>query len=197
MGEATIRLNRIGLERGHLWQTVLVTVAIVLPMALWTGLERAVGDTTEKLVPGETITLESYPVSDAKLQFLPPGSGWSAGLNLSRHRIELTRGKVSAIVQVDTAVTNLRRLLDRRVDRLTTTQPGVEASNVREYRNQINGLEGYRADLYGRNIAGTIIVVGDNGGAAATVITIAPAGRLDDSTAGADDFLSSFVLSGT
>lgn len=195
MGEATIRVNRFGLERGRLWQAVLAVVAIVVPMALWTGLERAVGDTTEKLMPGETITLQSYPVADATLQFLPPGSGWSAGLSLSQHRIELDRDKVSATVQVDTAVDSLRRLLDRRADRFTATQPGVAVTNVREYHNQVNGLEGYRADLYGRNIAGTIVVVG-SGGAAATVITIAPSGQFDDSTASADDFVSSFVLSG-
>lgn len=197
MGEATIRLNRIGLERGRLWQTVLAAVAILLPVALWTGLERAVGDATEKLVPGETVTLESYPVADAQLQFLPPGSGWSAGLSLSQHRIELFRGKVSATVQVDTAVNSLRRLLERRANRLTTTQSGVSATDIREYRNPVNGLEGYRADLYGRNIAGTIVVVGISDGSAATVITIAPSGQLDDSIAGADDFVSSFVLSGS
>ncbi|WP_026930592.1 hypothetical protein [Glycomyces tenuis] len=196
MGEATIRLNRLGLERGRVWQTVLAAVAIVLPMALWTGLERAVGDTTEKLVPGETITLHSYPVDNARLQFLPPGSGWSTGLTLAEYRIELNRGKVSATVQVDTAVASLTRLLERRADRLTATQPGIAASNVREYRNQVNGLEGYRADLYGRNIAGSIVVVGTDGGAAATVITIVPSGQLDDSAASADDFVSSFVLGG-
>lgn len=191
-----MRLNRLGLEYGRVWQAVAAAVAIVLPMALWTGLERAVGDTTEKLVPGETITLQSYPVDDARLQFLPPGGGWSTGLTLSQHRIELNRGKVSATVQVDTAVASLPTLLDRRADRLTTTQPGVAASNVREYRNPVNGLEGYRADLYGRNIAGSIVVVGTGGGAAATVITLAPSGQLDDSAAGADDFVSSFVLGG-
>ena len=197
MGEVTIRLNRVGLERGRMWQAVVAAVAIVLPMVLWLGLERAVGDTTEKLVPGETITLHSYPVADATLQFLPPGSGWSTGLTLSRHRITLDRGKVSAIVQVDTDVESLRRLLDRRAEHLTDSQPGITATGVRDYHDPINGLDGFRADLYGRNIAGSIIVVGNGEGAAATVVTLAPSGQLDDSTASADDFVSSFVLSGS
>ncbi|MCH7231826.1 hypothetical protein L0U85_13325 [Glycomyces sp. L485] len=196
MSEVAIRLNRLGLERGRMWQAVVAAVVIVLPMALWIGLERAVGDTTEKLVPGETIILQSYPVADAQLQFLPPGRGWSTGLSLSRFRITLNRDKVSATVQVDTAVDSLRRLLDRRAERLTGSQPGITATNVREYRNPVNGLDGYRADLYGRNIAGSIVVVGNSDGAAATVITLAPFGQIDDSTAGADDFVSSFVIGG-
>ncbi|GAB3659575.1 hypothetical protein GCM10028833_38340 [Glycomyces tarimensis] len=179
-----------------MWQAALAAVAIALPMALWIGFERAVGDTREQLVHGETITLESYPIDDAELQFLPPGSGWSADLTLSRYRITLDRGQVSATVQVDTGVDSLRRLLDRRVEWFTTIQPGVSAINVREYHNPINGLDGYRADLYGRNINGSIVVVGNGEGAAATVITIAPSGQLADSVAGADDFVSSFVLGG-
>ncbi|GAB3231774.1 hypothetical protein GCM10027447_27140 [Glycomyces halotolerans] len=195
MGEVTIRLNRLGLEQGRTWHAVVAAVAIVLPLALWTGLERLVGDTTEQFAPGETITLESYPVGSAHLQFLPPGGGWSAELTLSRHRINLYRGKTTANVQVDTDVDSLERLLERRADRLTATQPGIAVTNVRDYRNPVNGLEGFRADLYGRNIAGSIVVVGDDGGAAATLTLLSPTGQLADSSAGVDDFVSSFVLS--
>lgn len=196
MGEVTIRLNRLGLESGRMLQALVAAIAIALPVAVWTGAELLVGEPVEQLTPGETVTLESTPASNAQLQFLPPGSGWSSGLALSRYRIDLDRGKTSATLQVDTDVDSLRTLLDRRVERLTETSAGIAATNVREYRNQVNGLEGYRTDLYGRNIAGSIVVVGNGRGAAATLILLSPAGQLDGGAADADDFVSSFVLSG-
>ncbi|WP_199033767.1 hypothetical protein [Glycomyces salinus] len=196
MGEVTIRLNRLGLEKGRMWQALAAAIAIVLPVLAWTGAERLVGEPVEQFAPGETITLESTPAPNAQLQFLPPGDGWTTELNLSRFRINLERGKISASVQVDTDVGSLRTLLDRRAERLTTTQPGLAATNVREYRNAVNGLTGYRADLYGRSVAGSIVVVGNGDGAAATLILLSPAGQLDGGTAVADDFVSSFVLSG-
>ncbi|WP_157930493.1 hypothetical protein [Glycomyces xiaoerkulensis] len=194
MGEATIHLNRWGLERGRTGAAVAAAAAIVLPLAFWIGLERLVGDTTEQFAQGETVQLESYPVGDVHLQFLPPGPGWSSELSLSRHRITVDRGRTSATVQVDAGVDSLERLLERRAERLTAGRPGIAVTNVREYYNEVNGLEGFRADLYGRNLAGSIVVVGGGDGAAATLILLAPTGRLEDDAADADAFVSSFVL---
>ena len=196
MGEVTIRLNRLGLERGRFWQALAAAVAIVLPVAVWTGAERLAGEAVEQFAPGETITLESTPAPNAQLQFMPPGDGWTTEFNLTGYRIDLDRGETSASIQVDTDVDSLRTLLDRRAERLTSTQAGIAATNIREYRNAANGLTGYRADLYGRVIAGSIVVVGNTEGAAATLILLSPAGQIDGSTAVADGFVSSFVLSG-
>jgi hypothetical protein len=198
LGDVTVRLNRIGLERGRMWSAVLAAAAIALPMVFWVGVERVVGTAPEELRPGETITLESYPVADAFLQFTPPGDGWRSGVTLARYRVGLSRGSASVTVQVDTGVADLRRLLERRADRLTTGGPGVTAVNIRPYESPAwVGLDGYRADLYGRNVTGSIIVVGNGNGAAATLVAVTPWNRADEVSADVEAFVSSFVLGGS
>ncbi|THV38558.1 hypothetical protein [Glycomyces buryatensis] len=196
MGEVTIRLNRSGLEQGRMWQAVLAAVAILLPMAIWAGTERLIGSTTQALDPDEAISLQSFPVDSASLEFHVPGEGWTTGVGLSAQQRALSNGRTSATVEVDANVDSLRTLLDRRSDRLTSSQVGLAATNVREYENEESGLEGYRADLYGRDSAGSIVVVGNGKGAAASLIVLAPSDKLKAATAGADDFVASFKLEG-
>lgn len=196
MAEVTIRLNRLGLERGRMWQAVLAAIAIALPLVFWIGLERFLGESVQRIDPGERLYLRSYPVSGAALEFRLPGDGWtSPGIHMAEQRQNFLLGTLSASVEVDTNVASLEKLLVRRAEPIAA-QRGFAYINERPYANAASGLSGFRADIVGIDTAGTITVVGEDGGAAAILILLAPG---DDPAAPAvdpDPFIAAFELEG-
>lgn len=196
LGEVTIRLNRLGLERGRMWQAVLAAVAIALPVALWLGLERALGDSVLNIGDGDTLYLQSYPVPGARLEYELPGSGWtSPGVHFADQRQNFVLDHLRASVEVHSGVDSLRRLLDRRVQPVIG-QNGYVYNNVREYAHEGAGLSGYRADIIGIDSAGSITVVGNGKGAAATLILIAPGTDPAAPEVDPDPYVATFVLEG-
>lgn len=196
MGEVTIRLNRLGLERGRMWQAVAAAVAIALPMALWLGLERALGDSVQEIAEGETLFLQSYPVPGASLEYELPGPGWtSPGVHFADQRQNFARDHLTASVEVDSGVDSLRTLLERRAEPIAT-QNGYAYHDIRPYTDEATGLSGYRADIIGIDSAGTITVVGNDAGAAAILVLIAPASDSSDSEVDPEPYLATFALKG-
>ncbi|MCC3764285.1 hypothetical protein K3N28_14565 [Glycomyces sp. TRM65418] len=197
MGEVTIRLNRIGTERGRMWQAVVAAVAIALPLVFWIGLERSLGESVRNIDSDDPLYLRSYPVSGASLEFRLPGDGWtSSGIHMAEQRQNFARGNLSAAVEVDTNVESLENLLIRRANPIAA-QSGYAYNNERPYTNPDSGLSGYRADIVGIDTAGTITVVGEDGGAAAILVLLAPG---DDPAAAAvdpDPFIAAFELEGS
>ncbi|RRS00676.1 hypothetical protein [Glycomyces terrestris] len=196
MAEVTIRLNRLGLERGRMWQAVLAAIAIALPMALWLGLERALGDSVQNIGEGDTLFLQSYPVAGASLEYELPGSGWtSPGIHFADQRQNFVRDYLSASVEVDSGVDSLERLLDRRAEPVTA-QRGLVYNNVRPYANEDAGLAGFRADLIGVDSIGSITVVGNDKGAAAILVLIAPGADPAAEEVDPDPYIATFALEG-
>ncbi|HEX2143189.1 MAG TPA: hypothetical protein VHG10_01650 [Glycomyces sp.] len=196
MGEVTIRLNRFGLERGRTWQAVLAALAIALPLLVWIGVERALGDSVQRINPDDTLYLQSYPVSGASLEFRVPGDGWtSPGIHMAYQRQNFTRGHLSAVVEVGTNVESLKNLLVRRAEPVAA-QPGYAFNNERPYANAASGLSGFRADIVGLDTAGSITVVGIEGGAAAILILIAPGDDPSSKAVDPDPFIATFKLEG-
>jgi hypothetical protein len=196
LGDVTIRLNRFGIEHGRLWQAVVAALAIALPLVFWIGIERALGDSVEKLDPGETLYLQSYPMTGADLEFTLPGEGWtSPGLHMADQRQNFRHGGLTAAVEVDTRVESLENLLRRRAQAATADNNAV-FNNVTPYRNETAKLSGYRADVVGLDTAGSITVVGEDGGAAAILILIAPGDDPGSKTVDPDPFIDTFKLEG-
>lgn len=196
MGEVTIRLNRFGLERGRTWQAVVAAIAIALPLLLWIGIERSLGESVQRIDPDEPLYLRSYPVSGASLEFRLPGEDWiSPGIHMAEQRQNFTRGNLRAAVEVDTNVESLEKLLVRRVAPIAA-QSGYAYYNERPYTNAASGLSGYRADILGIDTAGTITVVGQDGGAAAILVLLAPGDDPTDSALDPDPFIAAFELEG-
>jgi hypothetical protein len=196
LGEVTIRLNRLGLERDRMWPAVAAAIAIALPLMFWIGIERSLGESVQRIDPDEPLYLRSYPVSGASLEFRLPGEGWtSPGVHMAEQRQNFTRGNLTAAVEVDTNVASLENLLVRRADPIAA-QSGFVYINERPYTNADSGLSGYRADIVGIDTAGTITVVGEDDGAAAILVLLAPG---DDPAAAAvdpDPFIAAFALEG-
>ncbi|MFG3341531.1 hypothetical protein [Glycomyces sp. NPDC048151] len=196
MGDVTIRLNRFGIERGRLWQAVVAAFAIALPLVFWIGIERALGDSVQEIDTGETLYLQSYPVTGASLEFTLPGSGWtSPGIHMADQRQNFRHGALTAAVEVDTHVDSLTTLLDRRADQANAGAGSVH-NNTRPYTNEASGLSGYRADIVGLDTAGSITVVGEDGGAAAILILVAPGADPSSATVDPDPFIGTFKLEG-
>lgn len=196
MGEVTISLNRLGLERGRMWQAVIAALAIALPIGVWIGLERALGDSVQNIGAGETLYLQSYPVAGASLAFELPGEGWtSPGIHFAEQRQNFTRDHLTASVEVDSGVDSLRRLIERRAEPIVA-QNGYTYNNLREYTDETSGLTGYRADILGIDTAGSITIVGNDKGAAAILVLLAPG---EDPEAGEVDpapYTAAFKLEG-
>ncbi|MDA1359988.1 hypothetical protein O1R50_10155 [Glycomyces luteolus] len=196
MGDATIRLNRFGVEQGRMWQAVVAALAIALPLAFWIGIERALGDSVQDIDKGETLYLQSYPVTGASLEFTLPGEGWtSPGIHMADQRQNFRHGALTATVEVDTHVESLENLLVRRADPITAER-GYAYNNERPYEHPATGLSGFRADIVGLDTAGSITVVGENGGAAAILILIAPGDDPSSASVDPDPFIGSFKLEG-
>lgn len=196
MAEVTIRLNKFGVERGRLWQAVVAALAIALPLAFWIGIERALGDSVQQIDPGETLYLQSYPVTGASLEFSLPGEDWtSPGIHMADQRQNFRHGGLTVAVEVDTDVESLENLLVRRVGPITAER-GYAYNNERDYKNEASGLTGYRADIVGPDTAGSITVVGEDGGAAAILILIAPGDDPTSATVDPDPFIDTFALEG-
>ncbi|THV30632.1 hypothetical protein [Glycomyces paridis] len=196
MGEVTIRLNRLGLERGRMWQAVLAALAIALPMGVWLGLERALGDSVQSITDGETLYLQSYPVAGAGLKFELPGDGWtSPGVHFADQRQNFTRDHLTASVEVDSGVDSLERLLQRRAEPIVA-QNGYTYTDLREYTDTGSGLTGYRADIIGIDTAGSITVVGNDKGAAAILVLLAPGADPRAEQVDPAPYLASFRLEG-
>jgi hypothetical protein len=196
LGEVTIRLNRLGLEQGRMWQAVVAAVAIALPMAVWLGLERSLGDSTQSIGDGETLYLQSYPVAGASLEYELPGKGWtSPGVHLADQRQNFDRDQLSASVEVDSGVDSLEALLERRVGPVVA-EPGYTYTNVRAYTSDAAGLSGFRADIIGIDTAGSITVLGNDKGAAAILVLLAPGSDPESSELDPAPFLATFRLEG-
>jgi hypothetical protein len=196
VAEVAIRLNRLGLERGRMWQAVLAAIAIALPLVLWIGLERHLGESVQRIDPDEPLYLRSYPVSAASLEFRLPGEDWtSPGIHMAEQRQNFVRGNLSAVVEVDTNVASLENLLARRADPIAAER-GFAYYNERPYENAASGLSGYRADIVGVDTAGTITVVGEDGGAAAILILLAPGDDPAAEEVDPDPFIAAFALEG-
>ncbi|GAA2261425.1 hypothetical protein GCM10009853_013130 [Glycomyces scopariae] len=196
MAEVTIRLNRLGLEHGRMWQAVLAAVAIALPVAVWLGLERALGDSVQNIGEGDTLFLQSYPVAGAGLEYELPGSGWtSPGVHFADQRQNFVLDHLTASVEVDSGVDSLERLLDRRVQTVIA-QNGYVYNNVRPYEHAGAGLAGYRADIIGIDSAGSITVVGNDKGAAAILVLIAPGADPGAKDLDPDPYVATFTLEG-
>lgn len=196
MGDVTIRLNRFGIERGRLWQAVVAAVAIALPLVFWIGIERALGDSVLKIDDGETLYLQSYPVTGASLEFTLPGEDWtSPGIHMADQRQNFRHGALTAAVEVDTHVESLDNLLRRRAQAATAGNDTV-FNNVVPYSNETANLSGYRADVVGLDTAGSITVVGKDGGAAAILILIAPGDDPGSATVDPGPFIDTFKLEG-
>jgi hypothetical protein len=196
LGDVTIQLNRFGVEHGRMWQAVVAAIAIALPLAFWIGIERALGDSVQEIEKGETLYLQSYPVTGASLEFTLPGEGWtSPGIHMADQRQNFRHGALTAAVEVDTHVESLENLLVRRADPITAER-GYAYNNERPYANAATGLAGFRADIVGLDTAGSITVVGKDGGAAAILILIAPGDDPASATVDPDPFIDSFKLEG-
>jgi hypothetical protein len=196
LGDATIHLNRFGIERGRLWQAVVAALAIALPLVFWIGIERALGDSVEALDPGETLYLQSYPMSGAALEFKLPGEGWtSPGTHMADQRQNFRHGGLTAAVEVDTRVESLDNLLRRRAQAATADNNSV-FNNIVPYRNETAKLSGFRADIVGLDTAGSITVIGEDGGAAAILILIAPGDDPGSATVDPGPFIDTFKLEG-
>jgi hypothetical protein len=196
LGDVTIDLNRFGVERGRMWQAVVAALAIALPLVFWIGIERALGDSVQQIDAGETLYLQSYPVTGASLEFTLPGEGWtSPGIHMADQRQNFRHGALTAAVEVDTHVESLENLLVRRADPITAER-GYAYNNERPYTNAASGLSGYRADIVGLDTAGSITVVGEDGGAAAILILIAPGDDPGSATVDPDPFIDAFRLEG-
>lgn len=196
MGEVTIRLNRLGLERGRMWQAVIAAAAIALPVVVWLGLERALGDSVQNIGEGETLYLQSYPVAGASLEYRLPGAGWtSPGVHFADQRQNFVRDHLTASVEVGSGVDSLEVLLERRVAPIVG-EPGYTYNDLRPYTDTATGLSGVRADVLGIDTAGSITVVGNGEGAAAILVLLAPG-----SDPGADEvdpapYIATFRLEG-
>lgn len=196
MAEVTIRLNKFGVERGRMWQALVAALAIALPLAFWIGIERALGDSVQQIDPGETLYLQSYPVSGASLEFRLPGEDWtSPGIHMADQRQNFRHGGLSAAVEVDTDVESIENLLVRRADPIIAER-GYAYNNERDYANAASGLSGYRADIVGPDTVGSITVVGEDGGAAAILILIAPGDDPNSATVDPGPFIDTFTLEG-
>jgi hypothetical protein len=196
LGDATIRLNRFGVEQGRMWQAVVAAAAIALPLVFWIGIERALGDSVLDIDAGETLYLQSYPVTGASLEFKLPGDGWtSPGIHMADQRQNFRKGALTVAVEVDTHVENLEKLLARRADPIIAER-GYAYNNERPYANAASGLSGFRADIVGPDTAGSITVVGEDGGAAAILILLAPGDDPNSATFDPDPFIDAFELEG-
>lgn len=196
MGDVTIQLNRFGVEQGRMWQAVVAAAAIALPLAFWIGIERSLGDSVQDIDPGETLYLQSYPVTGAGLEFTLPGDGWtSPGFHMADQRQNFRRGALTAAVEVDTRVESLENLLARRADPIISER-GYAYNNERPYTNTASGLSGFRADIVGPDTAGSITVVGEDDGAAAILILLAPGDDPNSATVDPDPFIDGFELEG-
>jgi hypothetical protein len=196
LGEVAIQLNQFGAERGRMWQALAAAVAIALPLAFWIGIERALGESVTQIDNGETLYLQSYPVSGAGLEFRLPGENWtSPGIHMADQRQNFRHGAVAATVEVDTDVESLEKLLVRRADPIIAER-GYAFNNERPYANSASGLAGYRADIVGPDSVGSITVVGTDGGAAAILILTAPGDDPAGATVDPDPYIDSFVLEG-
>jgi hypothetical protein len=197
LAEVTISLNKFGVERGRMWQAFAAALAIALPLAFWIGIERALGDSVQQIDPGETLFLQSYPVTGAGLEFSLPGEDWtSPGIHMADQRQNFRHGALTVAVEVDTDVESLENLLVRRADPIIAER-GYAYNNERAYKNAATGLSGYRADIVGPDSAGSITVVGEDGGAAAILILIAPGDDPTSATVDPDPFIDTFALEGT
>lgn len=196
MAEVTIQLNKFGVERGRMWQAVVAALAVALPLAFWIGIERALGDSVQQIDPGETLYLQSYPVTGASLEFMLPGEDWtSPGIHMADQLQNFRHGSLTAAVEVDTNVESLENLLVRRADPIINER-GYAYNNERAYKNEASGLSGYRADIVGLDTAGSITVVGEDGGAAAILVLIAPGDDPNSATVDPDPFIDTFALEG-
>jgi len=194
LSEVTLLLNRLGLERGRMWQAVLAAVAIALPMVVWLGLERALGDSVQTIGDGETLYLQSYPVGRAHLEYELPGTGWSSpSVHLADQRQNFSRDHLTVSVEVDSGVDSLPRLLERRAGAVVA-EPGYTYNNLQPYAG--SGLSGYRADILGIDTAGSITVVGNDKGAAAILVLLAPGSDPTTSEVDPGAYLAAFKLEG-
>ena len=102
---------------------------------------------------------------------------------------------LTATVEVDTHVESLEKLLVRRADPIISER-GYAYNNEQPYTNAASGLSGYRADIVGLDTAGSITVVGEDGGAAAILILIAPGDDPGSATVDPGPFIDAFRLEG-
>jgi hypothetical protein len=196
LSEVTIRLNRLGLERGRMWQAVLAAAAIALPLAVWLGLERALGESVQSIGEGETLYLQSYPVAGASLEYRLPGAGWtSPGVHFADQRQNFTRDHLTASVEVGSGVDSLETLLERRVAPIVG-EPGYTYTDLRPYTDTATGLSGFRADVLGIDTAGSITVVGNGEGAAAILVLLAPGSDPGAEEVDPAPFIARFRLEG-
>jgi len=196
LGDVTIELDKFGVERGRLWQAVVAAFAIALPLVFWIGIERALGDSVQEIDAGETLYLQSYPMTGASLEFTLPGEGWtSPGLHMADQRQNFRHGGLTAAVEVDTHVESLENLLRRRAQAAIADNNAV-FNNVVPYGNDTAKLSGFRADVVGLDTAGSITVVGEDDGAAAILILIAPGDDPASATVDPDPFIDTFKLEG-
>ncbi|MEU6861623.1 hypothetical protein AB0B28_22445 [Glycomyces sp. NPDC046736] len=196
MGEATVRVNRLGLEQGRMWPAVLAAAAIAFPLVVWLGLERALGESVRTIGEGETLYLQSYPVAGASLEYELPGKGWtSPGIHFADQRQNFTRDHLSASVEVDSGVDSLERLLERRAEPIVA-QNGYTYTDVRAYTSKDTGLSGYRADILGIDTAGSITVLGNDDGAAAILVLLAPGADTGAAEIDPAPYVAAFRLEG-
>ncbi|QSB03900.1 hypothetical protein [Natronoglycomyces albus] len=202
MAEATVRLNRFGMEQGRTWPAVAVALAIAIPIMFWTFLERGASQLSEAAPRGSMITVNSYPEDGARLSFAIPSSGWQHDVSVSPAEATIRRGSITLTVQVSAGVNDLERFMERRSDNVVANNTQVIASRPHPYRSHTAQLDGYWSDLVGRSTSGAIVVLRNGSGddqaararGAITVIALAPAGRLDEGMTELERLLDSMLL---
>ncbi|WP_025274502.1 hypothetical protein [Haloglycomyces albus] len=197
MSDVEIRVNRLGAEKGRGWQAIVLAALLALPLVVWLGAEDVLGVPTERLSENEGIELESFPGKTARLEVVVADGTWTARPSLNADSVTLTQGTSTVSIGVFGSVESLERLIERRADVVTRTHTGLVATSFNDFESSVADLNGQRATLVGRNVGGGIFVVGNDSGAAATIVALGPASQSADTTlAVVNEFISRFTLEG-
>ncbi|MFC4335593.1 hypothetical protein [Salininema proteolyticum] len=197
MGDATIRLSRLGFEKGTMLPAVAMAVLLALPIGFWTGAEALLGDSSATVSEGEEVTLVSIPGKTATLTVRVPSGTWKSSPALNGGAVTLRQGATTISITVDGQVQSLGNLLERRAEAVTRGHSDLVATSFRQYEPEGAKRPGEQATLVGRDQGGAIVVTGNGKGAAATVVALAPASQPAERTlALVDSFTGLFGLEG-
>lgn len=181
--DTAMRLNRFGLERGHLVSTVVMLLAVFAPLLLWTQWNEAVSG-EEVLAPGTVITLTATPPplsppARATVTMRIDAEGWTTDVGDAKsNRRTLIHYPLQLSLTAVAGVENIDLLFERQRRELASGDSALFTSSTRAYTTD-SGLAGLWGDLTGESYSGALVVVG-RGTAAAAVVVTAPLGRLDN-----------------
>ncbi|HZE37272.1 MAG TPA: hypothetical protein VE172_00520 [Stackebrandtia sp.] len=198
MVDGAVRLNRFGWERGKVWSTLVMALAIFAPVILWTQWNNMVSG-QEELRAGSRIILSATPPPMAPseegiVSLSIPGNGWTVDTGSSKpaERVLVHSPMVVSFSAV-AGVKDIGVLFDRKKRDLADGNPSMFTTDVKSYTSP-KGLKGLWGDLTGERYGGALVVVG-RGSVAAVLEVTGPLGHLDGEMDSIHDILSSLEVS--